>query len=157
MRLSEGQTRPSGGQRRRARVLAGAVTLAFMLGGEVAALLPVFAAPPPPWSRVAAEISETLDRAAAAYAGGAPARGVELVSEAYFGHFEESGLEIAIRRYVSARRARELERMFAGIRQGITAGAPPDQVQRQVAALRTVLERSEEHTSELQSPTNLVC
>jgi high-affinity iron transporter len=114
---------------------AGAVALTLTLTGELVAISPVFA-----WFRVAAEVSETLDRAAAAYADGAPARSAELVSEAYFGLFEESGLEVAIRRYVSARRARELERMFANIRQAITARAAPGEVRRQVAALRKAIE-----------------
>jgi high-affinity iron transporter len=94
----------------------------------------------PPWSSVAVQISETLDRAATAHASQQSARGTELVSEAYFGAFEESGMEIAIRQYVSARRARELERMFGGIRQAIATGAESGEIRRQIAALREALE-----------------
>lgn len=112
--------------------------LALALG--LAAWAAVSAASPTSWSNVAREVSMALDRAATAHAGRQPERGLELVSEAYFGVFEESGMETAIRRYVSARRARELERMFGGIRQAIRAGVEPGEVGRQVATLRDALE-----------------
>src|SRR5574341_1607285 len=67
----------------------------------------VSAGEPSLWSAVAGEISSTLDRAVAAHAVEQSPRGAELVSEAYFALFEELGMEVAIRRYISARRTRE--------------------------------------------------
>lgn len=112
--------------------------LALALG--LAAWPAVSPGSPSPWSAVAAEISGTLDRAAAAHATRQSGRGAELVSEAYFGLFEERGMEVAIRRYVSTRRARELERMFGALRQAIAVGADAGEVRQQVAALREALQ-----------------
>lgn len=91
------------------------------------------------WSAIAVVIAGTLDRAAAAHAARQSERGVELVNEAYFDLFEECGLEIAVRRYVSVRRARELERMFGAIREAIDDGAAPARVRRLVATLQSAL------------------
>lgn len=94
---------------------------------------------PPSWLDIAGEVATALERAAAAGAGGQPARALELVSEAYFDVFEERGMEAAIRRYVSVRRARQIERMFGGLRRAISSGADAAEVGRQVATLREAL------------------
>ncbi len=123
------------GTGQRGRLMA---ALALALG--LAAWPAVSTGEPSPWSGIASEISRTLDRASAAHAVQQSPRGAELVSEAYFGLFEERGMEIAIRRYISPRRTRELERMFGAIRQAITAGRQADEVQRQVRALEEALQ-----------------
>lgn len=84
-------------------------------------------------------MGDRIERAAAAYAAGQAARGVELVNEAYFAVFEDSGMETAVRRYASARRAKELERMFGGIRHAMSAGADPAEIAPRIRALRDAL------------------
>jgi high-affinity iron transporter len=130
----------------------------FRLAGALGIVLGLAAATsasdggPSGWSGIAAAIAGTLDQAAAAHAARQSERGVELVNEAYFDLFEECGLEIAVRRYVSVRRARELERMFGAIRDAIDEGAAPARVRRLVATLRSAL-RTEALALERQGVT----
>src|SRR3972149_610134 len=98
-------------------------------------------APPGPWLGVAGEVSGVLGRAARAYEAKDLRGAQDLAAEAYFGAFEERGMEAAVRREISVRRARELERMFAGIRQAMGRGEPAPQVRQQIAALREALDQ----------------
>jgi len=98
-------------------------------------------APPGPWLEVAGEVSGVLDRAARAYEAKDLRGAQDLAAEAYFGAFEERGMEAAVRREISVRRARELERMFGGVRQAMTRGEPALRVRQQIAALREALDQ----------------
>lgn len=80
------------------------------------------------WQQVAQDIETILNQAVAAYQEGRPAEAKELVSQAYFGPFEEKGMETAVRLNISARRAFEVEYGFTEIKQLIDAGAPVAEV-----------------------------
>ncbi len=97
-------------------------------------------AAPPPWPDVARQVSALLDDATRVYEAGSPEKAKDLVTEAYFGSFEAGGMEIAIRRQISARRARTLEKMFAKIRQAIASGEPAGAVRERVATLERALD-----------------
>lgn len=96
--------------------------------------------PVSPWPDIAHRVSGLLGEAAQAYEARDPERAKDLVSEGYFGPFEEGGMEIAIRQEISARRARKLERMFGDIRQAMGRGEPADQVRNRIRALQEALE-----------------
>jgi high-affinity iron transporter len=96
--------------------------------------------PSVPWLDAAREVSSVLDRAVRAYEANDPAGAEDLAGEAYFGTFEDRGMEVAIRREISSRRARDLERMFAEIRQAMGRGEPVPRVRQRVATLREALD-----------------
>ena len=98
-------------------------------------------APPGPWLEVVGEVSGVLDRAVRAYEAKDLRGAQDLAADAYFGAFEERGMEAAVRREISVRRARELERMFGGVRQAMTRGEPALRVRQQIAALREALDQ----------------
>ena len=89
-------------------------------------------ASPALWPDVVREVSGVLERAAKAYEANDPKGAQELVGEAYFGAFEERGMEAAVRREISARRARDLEKMFGEIRRAIGTGEPAPGVRRRI-------------------------
>ncbi len=93
------------------------------------------------WPDTVRQVSGLLNDGAEAYEARNVERAKELVSEAYFGAFEERGMEIAIRQQISARRAGELERMFSEIRQAMGRGERIDRVRERIAALRRALDR----------------
>lgn len=93
-----------------------------------------------PWPDVTHEISRLLNDAQSAYAAKDPERAKDLLSEAYFGAFEERGMEIAIRQQISAHHARELEKMFSKIRQAIGGAEPPERLRQEIAALIEALD-----------------
>lgn len=94
-----------------------------------------------PWPDITRQVSGLLSQAAKAYEAKDPERAKDLISEAYFGAFEERGMEIAIRQQISARRARELEKMFSEIRQTIGRGEPVGRVRQGIATLLQALEQ----------------
>ncbi|MBI2525007.1 MAG: FTR1 family iron permease [Candidatus Rokubacteria bacterium] len=96
---------------------------------------------PGPWLEIVGEISGVLDRAVRAYEAKDLRGAQDLAADAYFGPFEERGMEAAVRREISVRRARELERMFGGLRQAMTRGEPALRVRQQIAALREALDQ----------------
>ncbi len=93
-----------------------------------------------PWLDAVRDVSSALDRAVRAYEANDLPGAQDLASEAYFGAFEERGMEVAIRREISARRARELERMFGEIRQAIGKGEPALRVRQRITILREALD-----------------
>ena len=93
-----------------------------------------------PWPNIARQVSELLERAAKAYEAKDTEKARDLVSEAYFGPFEEQGMEVAIRREISARRARELEKMFNEIRQAMGSGEGAGRVRERIRALEQALD-----------------
>ncbi len=113
------------------------LSLLLLLAATPAAAL---AGAPPPWPGVARRVSGLLDDAVKSYEARSPEKAKDLVTEAYFGPFEAGGMEIAIRQEISARRARQLEKMFAEIRQAIGAGEPAGAVRERVAALERALD-----------------
>ena len=96
----------------------------------LAALLLWVAATPsgaaePYWQKVAASVSATLAEAEAASRRGEVDLAKRGINQAYFGRFEDTKLEAAIRKEVSAKRATQIERMFADMRKAVTAGDQP--------------------------------
>src|SRR3972149_253579 len=124
---------------RAARVLSGSgVAVGLLLVAVVAPAAPD--ASPALWPDVVREVSGVLERAAKAYEANDPKGAQELVGEAYFGACEERRMEAAVRRDISARRARDLEKMFGEIRRAIGTGEPAPGVRRRITTLREALD-----------------
>src|SRR3990172_6152694 len=124
---------------RAAGVLSGSgVAVGLLLVAVVAPAAP--GAPPAPWPDVVREVSGVLERAARAYEANDAKGALDLVADAYFGAFEERGMEAAVRREISARRARDLERIFGEIRRAIGTGEPAPGGRRRVTTLREALD-----------------
>lgn len=87
------------------------------------------------WASVAEDTTEYLTQAAKAYESGSTGDAKKLVDKAYFGPFEEDGMEATIKNYISAQRAFELEQEFKQIKIAMGAGASPQAVARRVKAL----------------------
>lgn len=98
-------------------------------------------APGADWPAVAGQVSSLLHEAARAYEAKDVERAKEFVSEAYFGAFEESGMEVVVRQQISARRARELEKLFSEIRQAMGGGESSAQVRERIGGLERALEQ----------------
>ncbi len=111
----------------------------LVVGLLVAVATAATATPGSIWATVARETAALLDQAAKAAQAGRVEQAKALVSDAYFGVFEERGMEIAIRQEISARRARELERMFGAVREAIAGGEPEDRLRHRITALREAL------------------
>lgn len=73
------------------------------------------------WQTQADNVVKAMDAAEAAFAKGDVDGAKRTVTEAYFQVFEDSKLEAAIRRYVGAKRAAEIEKYFATIRKAMGA------------------------------------
>lgn len=73
------------------------------------------------WQTQAESVNQAVNAAEAAFAKGDVDGAKRAVTEAYFHNFEDSKLEAAIRRFVSAKRAAEIEKYFATIRKAMTA------------------------------------
>ena len=89
------------------------------------------------WGDVALKIEAALVASLETYEGGDSAGGVEGVSDAYFEVFEgsEANMEIAVRRFVSVKAARELEGAFKEIRKGMHKGVEIKTIKKMVAGL----------------------
>lgn len=71
------------------------------------------------WQAQADSVTQAVNAAEAAFAKGDVDGGKRAVTEAYFRNFEDSKLEAAIRKYVSAKRAAEIEKYFATLRKAM--------------------------------------
>ncbi|HSV28928.1 MAG TPA: hypothetical protein VLL76_05200, partial [Candidatus Omnitrophota bacterium] len=90
------------------------------------------------WAKVAADIGAVIAQAEAQAVAGNPDEAKKTVTQAYFGVFESSKMEAAIRKEIGAKPAYEREKLFADLRKAITKG--DSAVIRQIAAaLRTGL------------------
>lgn len=89
------------------------------------------------WTKVAGEIEKALELALKDYGEGKVEEAMEKVVDAYFGIFEgeKANMEIAIRRYISLKKATELERGFADIRRAMANKMPVADVKRQTIGL----------------------
>ncbi len=108
--------------------------------GVVLLLVVVLSAPPQvgaaaSWMEVADEVGKVLNEAVSAYAGGEVEAALKLVDDAYFGPFEEEGMEAAVKMNISAVRAFELEYGFTEIKQFMKKGAPVAEVEQKVNIL----------------------
>lgn len=89
------------------------------------------------WTKVAGEIEKTLEEAVRDYQEGEVSQAMEKVADAYFGIFEgeKANMEIAIRRYLSLKKATDLEKGFGDLRKGISARLPLADVRQQMINL----------------------
>ncbi|MDO8444543.1 MAG: hypothetical protein Q7T53_00305 [Deltaproteobacteria bacterium] len=89
------------------------------------------------WDKVAEEIEKALNNAAEAYEKGKKDEAMEMVADAYFGIFEgeKANMEIAVRRFLSLKKASELEKGFADLRKGIKDGIKPSDFKKQTSNL----------------------
>ncbi|HLO76250.1 MAG TPA: hypothetical protein VK196_07325 [Magnetospirillum sp.] len=73
------------------------------------------------WQTQADGVNKAVEAAEASFAKGDSEGAKRAVTEAYFRNFEDSKLEAAIRKYVSAKRAAEIEKQFSTMRKAIAA------------------------------------
>ncbi len=91
-------------------------------------LLPVMPVQAAEWGQAVVQIRSDLDRAVALYTQGNPEAASAAVNDAYFGVYEKTGMEAAVRLYISARRAALEEYAFSQLKLLMKQGAPPAQV-----------------------------
>ncbi len=89
------------------------------------------------WTKVAGEIEKTLEEAVRDYQEGEVNQAMEKVADAYFGIFEgeKANMEIATRRYLSLKKATDLEKGFGDLRKGMSARLPLADVRKQMINL----------------------
>jgi high-affinity iron transporter len=73
------------------------------------------------WQGVARTVSAGVEQAEASFAKGDGDGAKRLINDTYFQKYEESRLEGAVRKEISAKRAAEVEKMFADLRKAVTA------------------------------------
>lgn len=85
------------------------------------------------WTKVAGEIEKTLEEAVRDYQVGKVNQAMEKVADAYFGIFEgeKANMEIATRRYLSLKKATDLEKGFGDLRKGMSARITLSEVRKQ--------------------------
>jgi high-affinity iron transporter len=87
------------------------------------------------WQTQAEGINRAVTAAETTFAKGDVENGKRAVTAAYFQDFEDSKMEAAIRKHISAKRASELEKQFSNLRKAMGAGDAP-QVKAIAAELR---------------------
>ena len=85
------------------------------------------------WTKVAGEIEKPLEEAVVDYKEGKVNQAVEKVADAYFGIFEgeKANMEIAVRRYLSLKKATDLEKGFGDLRKRMSSRIPLSDVRKQ--------------------------
>lgn len=117
--------------------------LLALVGGILACALLLDAAPAraaTPWEEGLAQIESHLDAGLDAYRAGHAELADQHFSDAYFVAYEASGLEIAVRQFISAKRNYELEKMFRNLRLLVSAKASPSDLEAQSKRLRQALQ-----------------
>lgn len=96
------------------------------------------------WLRVADGIERALHSAVQSYEAGKANEAMEKVADAYFGIFEgeKANMEIAVRRFISLKKATELERRFGELRKAMHGKAPLPGIKKQAAELVNALKES---------------
>ncbi len=102
--------------RRPALLLSAAVLASLLLTNQPAS------AAEGHWATQAGAVAKAVTEAEAHFAKGDLDGAKRLLTEAYFQHFEDTKLEAAIRRHISAKRAVEIEKFFPTIRKAMAAG-----------------------------------
>lgn len=90
------------------------------------------------WVTQAEDVAKSVDAAVETFAKGDAAGAKRSLTEAYFHHFEDSKLEAAIRRFISAKRAADIEKMFSTMRKAMTANDAAE-VKQLAAAMREAI------------------
>lgn len=112
------------------KFIVSAVLVCFSLIADIHAA-------PVGWIKVAEEIEKALNTAVSTYEKGKKDEAMETVADAYFVIFEgeKANMEIAVRRFISLKKASELEKGFADIRKGIKDGIKPGDLKKQTSTL----------------------
>jgi hypothetical protein len=89
------------------------------------------------WAHVAVKIEKALLGSLKTYEKGDTGSAVEEVADVYFGIFEgeEANMEIAVRRFLSVKRARVLEKAFTDLRRAMHNKSSLKKVRKMVLAL----------------------
>jgi len=87
------------------------------------------------WHKVAEDVVYYLEQAAELYAQGDQIKAKEAVNQAYFGPFEETGMEAAVRLKISAQKSFELEYGFTELKQLIDQKVNSEQFNQAVTNL----------------------
>ncbi len=89
------------------------------------------------WPKIVSEIEKTLEDALRDYEVGKVNQAMEMVADAYFGIFEgeKANMEIAVRRYISLKKATDLEKGFGDLRKAMSGRVPFIDVKKQTANL----------------------
>lgn len=95
-----------------------------------------------PWNAVVAKIDNTLKEALKAQQAGDMEKAKELITEAYFGTFEASDMEDAIKEHISSQNALDLESRFGKIRQSLISQAPAASTENLINELVTELKKT---------------
>lgn len=101
-------------------------------------------AAPDGWPKVVKEIERVLEGAMREYEGGKVNQAMEKVADAYFGIFEgeKANMEIAVRRYISLKRATDLEKGFGDMRKAMSKRLPPPDVRKEMTRLTEALKEA---------------
>lgn len=92
-----------------------------------------------PWEAGLVEVDRHLNAGLEAYRSGDAAAADQHFSDVYFVAYEASGLEIAVRQFISAKRNYQLEKMFRNLRLLVQQEADPALVETQIGDLRRAL------------------
>jgi len=91
------------------------------------------------WSGVAGKVNAALDEAEALYRKGDAKAAKKAVLHAYFGVFESTKMEAAMRTEIGAKHTFKVERRFGGIRKAIKKGQSADDVKELTEELKGLL------------------
>lgn len=106
-----------------------------MLAVLLAVASPAQAAEQAHWSRVATAIAADIARAEALALAGAGDDAKKAVTTAYFGGFETSKMEAALRKEIGSKHAFAREKQFGDLRKLVAKGSP-DEIRQLAGALR---------------------
>jgi len=91
------------------------------------------------WTGVAGQVNAALDHAEALYREGDAKGAKKAVLHAYFGVFESTKMEAAMRTEISAKHTFKVERRFGGIRKAIKKGKTAEEVKALTEELKGLL------------------
>lgn len=89
------------------------------------------------WAGIEQDIEKSLHSALKLYEKGKASEAMEKAADAYFGIFEgeKANMEIAVRRFISLKKATELEKGFGDLRKAMFNKAPLSDVKKQTVNL----------------------
>lgn len=122
-------------------------TYPFLLLAITLALARPAFAQPTKWQEVVSKIEPTLQQMLTSYKAKDLDKAKDLHTESYFGMFEESGMETAIRKNISAKRASEVEALFGEVRKLMLAGATVAKVEEAAKNLLEALKKDAKYLS----------
>ena len=96
------------------------------------------------WSGVAQRIVGHLDQALQSYRKGDAKGARRAVIAAYFGEFEDSKMEAAMRMQLGAKYTWKVEKRFGALRKAIKAGTSPEELATMTRELQEILARDAE-------------